>query len=203
MRRTQQLHNSDVWEYDGANWTQGTPDLPGPVRNTHGFVYHPGLDQVVLFGGTDASGTYLSDLWFYRARNQATLRVVGQGCPSSVGLASLARLSMLPTLGATFDLALQGVPSPSLAVGFLGTSTTTWGATPLPFDLGGIGMPGCRVLTDPAHTATFRGERWSIALPPDPFLANAQFFLQCLVVDPAAPGGAAITNAIEARLGTR
>lgn len=58
----------DVWEWDGATWTNpallGTPgiDFPSP-RYGHTMVYDPVRAKVVLFGGSDATGHPMSDTW--------------------------------------------------------------------------------------------------------------------------------------------
>jgi hypothetical protein len=51
----------DLWQYDGAGWTEIALDLAPPERQSGRMVFDPTRDLVVLFGGGNA-GT-LSDLW--------------------------------------------------------------------------------------------------------------------------------------------
>jgi hypothetical protein len=56
---------SDTWEYDGATWTQRTPSVSPPGRDSHAMVYDPVRRVIVLFGGYSGnpSNLYLNDTW--------------------------------------------------------------------------------------------------------------------------------------------
>lgn len=63
---------NDTWTWDGTAWTKQTPSLtPGPKvssyigRQGQMMAYDPVHQQVVLFGGSDAFSTNLSDTWLY------------------------------------------------------------------------------------------------------------------------------------------
>lgn len=56
---------SDIWEWDGSNWTDRTPtsgEAP-PARYSPGVAYDRARSRFVLFGGLDASGATLDDTW--------------------------------------------------------------------------------------------------------------------------------------------
>lgn len=58
---------SDTWEYDVNTqvWTDLTPDgINPPARNQHSLAYI-GNGRVILFGGYNETGEYLSDTWEY------------------------------------------------------------------------------------------------------------------------------------------
>jgi hypothetical protein len=53
---------SDVWEWDGTDWTQITP-APGPsARFTHRMSYDSTLEKIVLFGGSTLTDP-LNETW--------------------------------------------------------------------------------------------------------------------------------------------
>jgi len=127
----------------------------------------------------------------------------GSGCASAAYAPDLhAAAGSLPWIGTTFGLEVTGVSPQSLG-GFLVLGSTT---VP-PFDLAPLGWPGCRqyvaidrveVLAVAAGAAS-----WSTPLPQDPALVGATFHLQALLSDPAATGGAVVTNAATCTVGAR
>ena len=59
-------HLNDLWEWDGARWTEITQPSPRPsARRHHQLAYDSARQRVVLFGGsnTAANTNSLSDLW--------------------------------------------------------------------------------------------------------------------------------------------
>ncbi len=60
---------SDVWEYDGLDWSPVIP-IPGPTaREAHGASYHSAQQGMVAFGGAGAGNppsTYFDDAWLLR-----------------------------------------------------------------------------------------------------------------------------------------
>jgi len=74
---------NDLWAYDPAanNWALLTPSgtLPS-ARRFHSMVWDPaGAGRLIMFGGSDASGNLLNDLWAYdpAANNWALLTPSG------------------------------------------------------------------------------------------------------------------------------
>lgn len=56
---------NDLWEWDGSEWTLLDTPVAPPARAFHAMVYDPGRHRLVLFGGKDADGQWLSDTWVY------------------------------------------------------------------------------------------------------------------------------------------
>ncbi|MEZ0335725.1 MAG: hypothetical protein ACAI18_17155 [Gemmatimonadales bacterium] len=61
----------DTWEWDGSQWTRMSSSGPSP-RSGAAMAYHPGLQAVVLFGG---SGGPLGDTWSWNGREWTLLPV--------------------------------------------------------------------------------------------------------------------------------
>ena len=61
-----QIETNHTWVYDyfANTWTDVTPALSPPSRNSHALVYDAGADRVILFGGGDAFVDY-NDTWAY------------------------------------------------------------------------------------------------------------------------------------------
>ncbi len=56
---------SDMWEWDGVDWTQLHPRTVPSGRRLPGFAAYEGRGQIVMFGGMTALGTVLSDTWVW------------------------------------------------------------------------------------------------------------------------------------------
>lgn len=54
---------NDLWEWDGANWTQATPATSPVPMSFHGLAYDAVRQNVVLFGGVNASQVPLNETW--------------------------------------------------------------------------------------------------------------------------------------------
>ena len=87
---------------------------------------------------------------------------------------------------------------------FMGTSNTSHGGVPLPFDLAPIGAPGC-VLRAPG-TFLFGVPNvlgtglWNFAIP---YLPGQVFYNQAIIFDPAANSlGLTVSNVGEAVIGS-
>lgn len=66
----------DLWEWDGAVWTQINSNLPGPSpRSAHSMTYDPIRGRVVLFGGKDSQDLNLSDAWEWDGTQWSLLSV--------------------------------------------------------------------------------------------------------------------------------
>ncbi|MFO0837378.1 MAG: hypothetical protein U1D55_02535 [Phycisphaerae bacterium] len=55
------VRDRELWEWDGVAWTQRAAP-PFGERYSHAAAYHDGLQQIVLFGGTDGFN-YFNDMW--------------------------------------------------------------------------------------------------------------------------------------------
>jgi dienelactone hydrolase len=120
----------------------------------------------------------------------------GAACPPG----ALSAFGFAPNPGAgRIALYEAGVLPGSLPLVAFGLSDAAWGSVPLPFDLASVGLPGCRLLVDPAasHVAGTPSPGTAeafIAVPPDPLLAGARLFGQWAnLLDPRAGGALPVT----------
>lgn len=68
-----QVYANDMWEWDGAKWTEIKPSAVPPARENAALEFDPVSNRLVLFGGWN--GHFMSDLWEYdRAANRWNLR---------------------------------------------------------------------------------------------------------------------------------
>jgi hypothetical protein len=167
--------------------------------------------RALLFGGHLCDVTFFdhafSDTWEYVPAQTPTFAPFGIGCAGSAGVPVLAAVgSSLPALGTTFRLQVAPLPPASGAVVLaFGFDLAQWQGVPLPLELSALGLPGCRLWLSPAGGALFvlhAGGSAVIALPiaASPALRGIVLATQGLVLDPAAPAGAAVTNAGVLRL---
>ena len=83
-----------------------------------------------------------------------------------------------------------------------------WGTISLPFDLGVIGGPGCRLYNDPLIlvplTNSSGSAQFSVVLPNAASTAGATFYTQAWAVDGAANNlGVTVSNGVEGRIGAK
>jgi hypothetical protein len=97
----------------------------------------------------------------------------------------------LPRLGQTFRFGLCQVALNAPLLLLLGSSNTTSGGIPLPFDLTPVGAPGCQLLVTATQImlAMASGPGGDVAaslpIPTTSSLDGAVFYLQALVYDPS------------------
>lgn len=136
---------------------------------------------------------------------------IGPGCSGSAGVPVLdAAPGEMPWMGAAFTMRLSSLPIQRncVAFGIIGTSVTETLGFPLPIDLGLIGMPGCNLYVS-VDTDFVLGNHvgfvdWTVFVPQNISLIGASFYAQGAVLDPPAnPFGMTVSNAAEARVGTR
>src|ERR1044072_4836661 len=60
---------ADTWTWDGSTWTEQHPATSPPARFGPGMTYDAARDRVVLYGGYDWIGNYLSDTWTWDGAN--------------------------------------------------------------------------------------------------------------------------------------
>jgi len=179
----------ELWEWSGSAWSQrvpGTGAVSGPI------IWDPRRQRLVAF-----TNGYPWDCGPDRPPSASSF---GAGCAGSAGTPALAA-GTLPWLGETFVLAL---PSASATALLLGASRTAWGPAPLPLPLGGVGMPGCTLLTSIDLTFPLAGNAAALPIPGSIALVGQAFYVQGIVADPVAnPLGAVTSNALEVRVGGR
>jgi hypothetical protein len=89
-----------------------------------------------------------------------------------------------------------------------GFSNTLWGPVPLPFDLGGFGLPGCQLLVDPMVSTpvaqTAGAATWTLAIPNLAMYLGLRFFNQAASFDFGAnPTGVTVSNGGDGTIGGR
>jgi hypothetical protein len=184
------------------------------VTSTPASVSPPGTLIVfdVATGGV-LQTVALGNLWniyttaWQDASPVATFEPYGVGCSGTLGVPSLAAApGSRPQLGSTFTARASNLPF-GIALLQIGLSNTSiGGSTPLPLDLGFLGMPTCSLLVDPQLSATMVGvgtaADWSWSLPASPGLFGISFYAQAFSLDPAANAfGFAASNGAIATLG--
>lgn len=135
----------------------------------------------------------------------------GSGCPDQTGRTPTIGIGVGARLGKTLTVNLSHA-NPAHVGAFLGLgfSATMWLGTPLPLDLGLVGMPGCHwhVAADVALAVATNGPTGgrhrathAIAVPSNPGLLGTQVFGQWLVLEhgPNGPTGST-TRAMQATI---
>lgn len=131
----------------------------------------------------------------------------GKGCPCSALSVPSVVAETAPALASLFRVAVKGGPGMAPALLNVGASRTQWGPFALPFDLAGIGAPGCALNASPVlffarPTDPVGYSMIPLAIPGDPALDGATLYLQWILVDPGAnPGGLAVTPGLSATIG--
>ncbi len=200
----------DTWEWDGNNWKTYTGVTYPRPRYSHRITYDPVRRQILLFGGR-GQGLY-KDTWLFRTPNPAWTASFGAGCAGGAGVPVLdSEPYSWPWIGATYRARLYGIgPSPAQHLPFwmLGASRTQWGSIPLPYELSGAGMPGCRLHVNPLAVGPLvnlgGSAPWPVAIPYLPALVGVSLFAQAGVTDADANVlGIVLSNANEWRLGAK
>ena len=106
------------------------------------------------------------------------------------------------------QLKLTGPTSVTAALIVLGVSNSTWLGVNLPFDLGLIGMPGCRLFAslEMLVPVQFVGGQASLSgvVPNVPPLVGSRFFAQGLLADATANApGLIVSNGVAGKVGAR
>ncbi|MCK5943058.1 MAG: hypothetical protein KAI24_13855 [Planctomycetes bacterium] len=63
---------AETWEFANGAWTQRTTATVPPARSQHVMCYDAYRDHVVVFGGVDANGSPLNDVWWYDGNDWQT-----------------------------------------------------------------------------------------------------------------------------------
>lgn len=192
------------WERRGKGaWVQ----KPAPTRWLYSPVYDSQRRRVVAIGGFQASTAY--ELLAYQPVHPAPFTTFAPGCPGPLGTAAITLSA--PHTAAWIGDALQVTVSrlPGAFAGlFLGYSNTTASGTPLPLDLGPVGMPSCSLRVSPDAMWLCSGEGTqctaSIAVPNSTALLDRDVYLQAVVPAPTTnAAGLVVSDAAVARVGSR
>jgi len=130
----------------------------------------------------------------------------GSGCLGSAGVPSNTA-SALPQLGQTMVANFGNLPPPGAAFLLLGFSRTTSVFGPLPFEMTGLGAPGCFGRVSPDSVQLLLGSggiaTFPFAVPSSQVYLGMQFFTQALVLDQGWNAlGAVLSDAAEATIGS-
>ncbi|MCA8965486.1 MAG: ABC transporter permease [Planctomycetes bacterium] len=123
--------------------------------------------------------------------------------PLMTAIVLAARSGSSPQIGHSFELALGNLPFTGPVFLFLGLSDTSYGPTPLPYSLGGLGAPGCSILCSGEApyllTNVLGSALWSWNVPNVP---GVSFYNQAFGFDPAANAlGLSASNAGRGTIG--
>lgn len=124
----------------------------------------------------------------------------GSGCLGSAGIPT--NVVSTPTLGAAILDRIGNVPSSlNLFILMVGWTNTVSVFGPLPFDMAGIGAPGCQGRVSPDISILGIGAAgvvdFTLAVPNSPAFISLEVFTQGLVIDPGVNGlGATVSDAV-------
>lgn len=196
-----------TWSWDGTDWHQevtvGAPCAAPPYAG----AFDPVTQRFLVFVGHPyvACGTWLLHAWA-GSPTTATATAYGTGCGSpSLALAPAAR----PVMGASGSTVITNAPT-TLAAVAMGWSNTFSFPVPLPYDLSGIGMPGCSLLqsfdvpglgVSPTGASTLH---FSYPVPNHPGLVGAHVYLQAYCLAPGAnPLDVVVSNGVDWLIGNQ
>lgn len=205
-----QYLNSQVFEWDGTTWMPRTPAATRPQdRIGTNMVYDRTGRRTVLFGGRTVvgAGSVIGETWSYSPLNPADFETFGAGCAGSAGVPELSS-DELPWTGGAFSGQVANLPANAPAVLYLGVSRTDYAGIALPLDLTFIGASGCTLFASLdlglGLAAANGAAPWTLAIPGDAALHGQTFFVQGIVLDPAAnPFGVTFSNSAAATVGGR
>ncbi len=189
----------------------GSPVIGTNNIDAHGVVTHAGCTATGGFNYGTGFGTtaYMQALQGVQATYVAgTLGTFGVGCGSASGTPQLS-LSGPPDLGATVNATVTQTDPAQNLFGLLmvGVSDTTWNGSPLPIDLGLVGIPGCWLCVAAdlqfSLSTNFGSATLPLSIPNQAAFLGASFYLQHFALDPTATNGAQVvtTNGARMRIG--
>ena len=205
--RTGSTSLTDTVENDGTTWIQRAA-TGGLATSWGAAAYDPVRAITVAFGGTPTGsrGVATNDTWVYGAVRPGTVTPFGSGCAGTAGTPAVRGTP--PYIASTFRLEMTNIGASGRGVFHIGASRTMWNGNPLPFDLGGLGAPGCRLLVgvDVLLGGTRSGSLWTLAvtLPNDPSLIGQSVFAQGWGTDPGGNTAQLVFgNGVDIRVGSK
>lgn len=199
----------DTWEWTGQRWTLAqTSGMPSPLR----AVVDTGFGGEAWFViSRSLPGSGPTRIYRWRSATPAEWDPArGAGCPGSSGTPTLsADPSGLPWIGQQMSVRLDAPGGATAGLVVLGFGRTAWNGQALPLDLQRFGAPGCTLQLEPAEVLAIAAplpsaSQWSLAIPSSAPLVGLEFFLQGLVLDPAANrGGFVVSGSVRGTVGRR
>jgi hypothetical protein len=191
---------SDLWEWDGATWTQQSTATVPSLRYDESLVYEPIFQRVLLFGGLQYlpnGGAFpFADVLALDAVPRFAVTSLGPGCGGPFGPPTLTASAGNPGAPAfTLDIVDAAANAPSLfALGFSGAAVPLGGGCtlflPAPTVVG-------FALTNASGFADIR-----TAIPNDPSVRGLVVFAQAAVLDPLGPfAGVSFTGGLRLAIG--
>jgi hypothetical protein len=179
------------WEWDGANWSgRAPPGTPahGPASRTAAVAHEPGRDVLLLHDGVN--------LWVLTP-SAADATDYGAGCGGANGAPVLSARARPRPGEQAFALEVIARASPTRPAAVVVTA----GAADLPLG------SGCRVLVQAgvaSPTLMVDGAgfaAWAFPVPRSASLRGVTLFAQAVVLDPAAPLGAGLSQGVRLTVG--
>jgi hypothetical protein len=199
-----------TWSLANGTLQQVSTAIEPARRFGAAMAYDPIRGKFVMFGGTNNWNAQvnqlftLGDTWEFELGAGASYTTFGTGCMGSRGVPTLAAQSgSVPHIGQTFQANVGNLPFTGPVFLFVGISNTTYGASPLPFGLGGLGAPGCNILSSGEDlrllTNVLGSALWQWTIPNAP---GVSFYNQAFAFDPAANAlGLTVSNAGHGTIG--
>jgi arylsulfatase A-like enzyme len=163
------------------------------IQPQHQEFYHCAADPLATNNLLAAQLSGSSQLYFddlmakvETIRDDGWAELFGTGCAGSIGVPFL-RAQSQPRIGTPYYSAVQGLPANVTGVlTVVGLSRTAINGTPLPFDLGVAGMPGCQLGVSIDYTIVHGPDAVSgpLMIPNIPSLQNIEFYVQGVVGEP-------------------
>ncbi|MBM4062524.1 MAG: hypothetical protein FJ265_15715 [Planctomycetes bacterium] len=190
----------DTWEWTGSDWEQRLTPVQRPGF-AHALAYDPRSERLLGIGG------FVRGTWSYGAAAPGTIATFGGACGGSLGTpATWTPFGQRPYTGGAFTAGFVNLPGP-LALAAVGLSATSWGGTPLPYNLGPFGFPNCDLRVEPTAVSWLApaggAAAWTLQVPGAPALVGVQLFVQALALDPNGPAGLAATPGVRLQIGGR
>ncbi|MFT7535150.1 MAG: hypothetical protein ACI85K_001101 [Hyphomicrobiaceae bacterium] len=188
---------NDMWDWDGATWTQLTPsNVPSP-RYYLRLIYDPQRQQMLALGGMQQAfnGGWLpmEDVWAFDANTPASIVTLGSGCSGTAPVPGL--VASQPNPGAlAFSLEVHGAPA-----GMPGVIALT--NTPGNVSLGN----GCSLFIphqDQLRFVVTNAEGFASTHTAIPLaLQGFMFAAQAVVLDASSPLGVLLTRGVSIQVG--
>lgn len=197
----------DTTAMTATYYINGVPEAPDPLTalpNIAGSDFNIGRQTP-----TNAPSIYDIDEFRFLTRAATATEVQGWATLNGAGFSAfgagcgggLAAANGLPQVGnVNFELGVTSNAPNAVGVLALGISRTTWGALPLPLDLGlvfGAPLAGCQLECSPDVTLTLvldpaGATQQPFPIPPLPIFDGQSFYAQGLLL--GGPNGLATTN---------